>query len=315
MHSNFTEGKRQPGALRQGGMNDSASAINEGAIVCMDPTKTSGSAEAGNADITIGDDAAVAAYLTAPATTNMRWLAGVTEAALAAKGGNDRSVIWGAAFARVRNPHTAQLTLAVGTVLHAVPGADYLQPALIRSGTAPTVAIGNDVGRPAAIVRKSTTIAATTTATRVPIWVYPPIAPRHRTLHYVQSGAMAAVTRLVLDVAKSYGEIVGYGVGANANGSGTPGTDFFTADILINGTSIFTTVPKLDGDHAANFNTARSTAAAGAGTGPGTNGNYGVLDSTKVRYAPGDEIAVSLVKAASFDGTDVNLQIHMLDDA
>ena len=91
---------------------------------------------------------------------------------------------------------------------------------------------------------------------------------------------------------------------------GNAGT--LTLDVLINGTTIFTTTPIIDNDCTDPFHTFAQIDAPAAGAGPGTNGRYGLINTAANIVAPGDRITRTLTNTSSFVGTHVNIQVPVL---
>ena len=256
---------------------------------------------------TIPAHAAVGAYLARPSAANLIGFLGVAEKALG-QGDLGKATVWGPCAVKVNNPDSGSLTLGVGTLLYAVAGQQYLIPMRqpISAGTSRILC--NKGAMPRAIVTVAKTLTAGQTD-KVRVWLFPPSGPRMAHLGLTIPGtAPATQTAVPLGVATGYGiiPVVGFGVATGGN-AGT-----LTLDILINGTTIFTTTMIIDNDCTDPFHSLAQIDAPGAGTGPGTNGRYGLINTAANIVVPGDRITYTLTNTSSFVGTHVNIQVPIL---
>ena len=284
-----------------------AAAISEAAPVCLDPAATSGSTAADGDPIEAHD--AVGAYFARPTTAvNLKAFLGVAKSAIA-QGGFDKATVWGPCEVLVNNPDAASLTLGVGDLLYASASGQYLIPYRMPVSAGTSRIIVPRGAMPRAMVTVGKTLTAGQTA-KTRVWLFPPGGPRLLMLsaEVIPGAAPATQTAVPLGVALGHGIIpaVGFGV-ATGGGAGT-----LTLDVLINGTTIFTTTPIIDNDCTDPFHNFAQIDAPGASAGPGTNGRYGLVNTAANIVAPGDRITRTLTNTSSFAGTHVNIQVPIL---
>lgn len=268
--------------------NATGALLSAGQPVCLDVSQTAG-ATAPDGTLIASQDA-VGAFMATPAAANQAFFRGILREECAA-GVSKPVVLDGTVQARVRNTTASSITLAVGTLLVQVPGQNYFVPLYQAVAAGGSVALSNHAPNAHAMVRKSTAIAASTTAL-VEVWCFAPTAPRPETLSYSLAGVNTTNLTIPLGIARGPGRIVRAGFGLEV--CGTAGTA--TLDVLKNGTSIFTTAPVIANDGTDGVHTLKDTAAAAVGTG----GSFGTLktDGT-ANVVAGDKIVGTVTYASS----------------
>lgn len=316
MHGNFASGVRQAPINYEDGWADNNDQT-AGAPVCCDITEVAGGTAADGT--TVQDYMAIASFLEKPtfaanvalSAQNGQLYRGVVDYARGniKTGSMGRIVTSGRARVLVKQSTGANLALAVGDLLYQENGSAYLVPVVQRNSAGTAYAVSNHGAVPRAIVLKAVTLT-TAVVTAVEALVLPPRGPYTRS-HIVNfSGAApATITACPWFIARGGGRIVRAGLGVATGGNA--GT--LDLDILINGTSIFTTKPKIDNDCVDPFHSLVEVAAPAAGAGPGTNGVYGLIDATKATFADKDRITYTLTNTSSFVGTHVQLQADTLE--
>lgn len=290
-HSGPASGYKQPDRFLSYGVPDAA-AINQGAPVALDQSKTSGATAAFDGS-TIGDEDAIASYLAAVTNANMIGYRGIVHDSNANQGQAKRIVVGGKCVVRVRNSSGASATYPVGTAIILSPGNDYFEFNYQAVSAGATVTPINAGGVIRGFLTKAVTIANATT-TLVHAWLYHEAPPEPFTFAYTLAGTNTTTLTVPLGIMRGPFVITRAGLGLETLLSQTGKV---TLDVFVNGTSIWTTKPVLDsqGSPVNGVHTLKNTAAADVGTA----GVYGTLDATKVNGGKNDKLSATATYAAS----------------
>lgn len=282
--------------------NNGASAIVQGAPLCLDITAIAGGT-ATDDGTTITAEQAIGTFVAVPSTANRHLFAGIAEEQIGS-GRCKRAIHAGPAKARVYNPTAGTLSLPVGTPLVQVPGQSYFQPVVVPRGATPTLTASKRAALAHAVVTQAVSIAATSVHTSlVPVWLFPPTPPRLQSLLYHGPGAQTTSLTIPLLIAPGPGEIVDAGFGLEDCGS----AGFVDLDVTVNGTSIWTTKPKIANDGTNGSHTLKTATAA-----LGTGGTHGVVDTTKTSLVPGDKIAAVYTVDTGTAQAGLQIQVDVL---
>jgi len=297
-----------PSRMYENGVADN-NAQAAGAPLCLDVSEISGGTTARGVAIT--DGMAVAQFVEKPANANGLLFAGVAEKAMDAGGNIQRYIFCGPTSALVHNPDAAaSLALAVGDLVQLVPGQAYLEPALMAAsaGGAGRFKLSWGCAKAVGCVRKAQTLAAGATA-EVQIYLWPPRTSSTLLTLAFPAAPGADIADYLWACAPGPGVIGALSWGVKAATAGE-----ITWDVKINATSVFSVLPKIVNDCIDGFHSGVTTAAGGAGAGPGTAGVYGTIDPTKLYLAKGDLIKYSLDEdgGSGWDGTGMTLQALIL---